>query len=269
MQRLGSWGRSWGRSWRRRLRGSARHVRLAALLALLAVTIGAFAIALATRASMRLQPGVQEEWISLPSTSTADVLAAARATTLYREVAAHPETLLGQAVHAGSLGAPQLVHVFHPLPGMYDVWVIPLLQSNVPGLSAAGPQVVALLDLDYDAAHHRVRVVSFAGPFQPGEPAYGRPFPQQSQQAAATFTKTAHAQLALNAQPALVYFPADLDAIAGAHASIHWTAGGHFADLAVWRVRSADNHDFIVGLDRQVYPAEQLPYAKGVPVISR
>jgi hypothetical protein len=185
-------------------------------------------------------------------------------------VAAHPETLLGQAVQVGSLGAPQLVHVFHPLPGMYDVWVIPLLQSTVPGLSGPGPQVVALLDLDDDAAHHRVRAVSFAGPFQPGEPAYGRPFPQQAQQAAAAaFTKTAHAQLAVSVAPELVYFPADLDAIAGAHATIHWTAGGQFPDLAVWRVRSAENHDFIVGLDSQVYPAEQLPFAKGVPVTSR
>src|SRR5262249_13384855 len=63
--------------------------------------------------------------------------------------------------------------------------------------------------------------------------------------------------------PELVYFPADFDAIAGTHAKIHWTAGGQFPDLAVWHVRSTDNHDFIVGLDRQVYQAQQLPLAKG------
>jgi hypothetical protein len=70
-------------------------------------------------------------------------------------------------------------------------------------------------------------------------------------------------------RPELVYFPADLDAITGDHARVHWTAGGQFADLAVWYVRSADNHDFIVGLDSQVYPAEKLPYAKGVSITSR
>jgi hypothetical protein len=228
---------------------------VAALLALLAVMIGAFAIALATQTGGDPQPEAKspDGWIRLASTSSADVLAAARATTLYREVAAHPETLLGQAIHAGSLGEPQLVHVFHPLPGMYDVWVIPLMQSNVPGLSAAGPHVVAMLDLDYDAAHHRVRVVSFAGPFQPGEPAYGRPFPQQTQQtASAAFTSATRIKMSVNVRPELVYFPADLDVIAGAHAKIHWTAGGQFVDLAVWRVRSVDNHDFIVGLDSQV-----------------
>jgi hypothetical protein len=254
------------RRWRQRIAGSARSVRLVALLSLLAVMIVAFAIALATQTSSQPQPEsrVKEQWISLTSTSAADVLAAARATTLYREVAAHPETLLGQAVRAGSLGTPQLVHVFRPRPGMYDVWVIPLTQSNVPGLSAPGPHVVGMLDLDYDAAHHCVRAVSFAGPLQPGDPAYGRPFPQQTQQAAAAaFANTTHAQMAVNLRPELVYFPADLDAIAGVHATLHWTAGGQFADLAVWHVRSADGHDFIAGLDGRVYAAEQLPLAKG------
>src|SRR5262249_3268144 len=145
--------------WRRRIASSMRNVRLVALLSLLAVMIVAFAIALATQTSVDPQPEAssQNGWIHLASTSSADVLKAARSTTLYSEVAAHPETLLGQAVHAGSLGTPQLVHAFHPLPGMYDVWVIPLMQSNVPGLSGPGAHVVAMLDLDYDAAHHRVR----------------------------------------------------------------------------------------------------------------
>jgi hypothetical protein len=249
-----------------------RNVRLAALLSLLAVMILAFAIALATQANVPSQPQAKgpDGWISLPSPSSTDVLTAARATTLYQEAAAHPETLLGQALRAGVLGTPQLVHVFHPLPGMYDVWVVPLMQSNVPGLSAAGPHVVGMLDLDYDAKHSRVRAVSFAGPFQVGEPVYGRPFPQQTQQtASAAFTKITHTQMAVNVRPELVYFPADLDAIAGIHAKFHWTAGGQFPDLAVWHVRSTDNHDFIVGLDGFVYPVEKLPFAKDASVRSK
>ncbi len=249
-----------------------RNVRLAALLSLLAVMILAFVIALATQTSAVPQPEAKgpDGWISLPSPSSADVLTAARATTLYSEVAAHPETLLGQTIRAGALGTPQLVHVFHPLPGMYDVWVIPLMQSNVPGLSAAGPQVVAMLDLDYDSAHRRVRAVSFAGPFQSGEPAYGQPFPQQTQQTASVdFTKITHGRMAVNVRPDLVYFPADLDAIAGVNAKIHWTAGGQFPDLAVWHMRSTDGHDYIVGLDGLVYPAEKLPFAKGASVRSK
>jgi hypothetical protein len=249
-----------------------RNVRLAALLSLLAVMILAFVIALATQTSVVPQPEAKgpDGWISLPSASSADVLTAARATTIYQEAAAHPETLLGQAIRAGALGTPQLVHVFHPLPGMYDVWVVPLMQSNVPGLSAAGPHVMGMLDLDYDAAHHRVRAVSFAGPFQSGEPAYGQPFPQQTQQtASATFTSASRIKMSVNVRPELVYFPADLDAIAGDHATVHWTAGGQFPDLAVWHMRSTDNHDYIVGLDHQVYPAEKLPFAKGASVRSK
>ena len=153
---------------------------------------------------------------------------------------------------------------------MYDVWVTPLMQSNVPGLSGPGPHVVAMLDLDYDAAHQRVRATSFAGPFQPGDPAYGRPFPQQAQQtASADFTKITHGRMSVNVRPDLVYFPADLDAIAGVNAKIHWTAGAQFPDLAVWHMRSTDGHDFIVGLDGFVYPAEKLPYAKGASVRSK
>jgi hypothetical protein len=246
--------------------GSGPTVRVVGLTALLAVMVVAFFVAIATQASFHAQPpaDAQDEWIALASTSSADVLNAARATTLYQEVAAHPQSLLGQALRAGTLGTPQLVHRFHPLPGMYDVWVIPLMQSNVPGLSGAGPHVVGMLDLEYDAAQSSVRAVSFSGPFQPGEPAYGRPFPQQAQQkAAADFTNSTHAQMAASAQPELVYFPADLDAITGAHAQVHWAAGGQFPDLAVWHVRAADGHDFIVGLDGQVYHAEQLPLAKG------
>jgi hypothetical protein len=39
--------------------------------------------------------------------------------------------------------------------------------------------------------------------------------------------------MSVNVRPELVYFPADLDAIAGDHAIVHWTAGGQFANLAV------------------------------------
>ena len=94
--------------WRKRITGSARNLRVAALLALLAVMIIAFAIALATQTSFSPQPEAnpQDGWIHLASTSSADVLKAARSTILYSEIAARPEALLGQAVHAGSLGTP-------------------------------------------------------------------------------------------------------------------------------------------------------------------
>lgn len=260
------WLRLPGRAALARLSSSVRHLRVVGLSALLGLMIVAFFVALSTQAASRQRPAAlpSGEWVPLASTAPADVLAAARATTLYQAIASHPQTLLGQAVRQGALGTPVLVRAFHPLPGMHDVWVIPLTQTTVPGLSTPGPHVVALLDLDYDRARQQVRAVSFAGPFQPGEPSFGKPFPRQTQQAAsAIFTGAVHAPIAASTPPELVYFPANIDNLAGTHAQGKWSGGGQFPDLAVWHVQSADGHDYLVGLDSQTYQPAQLPWAQG------
>lgn len=196
------------------------------------------------------------DWVSLRSTSPADVLAAARASRTFQTTLAAPQTELGRELRVGTLGAPVLVHVYHPTNGATDVWVIPALDTTAPGA-----HIVALLDFAYDAAHARMRAISFAGPFRPGDPEYGQPFPRASASQATTRFVAAHVSgAAPTGQPELIYFSADLDKIAGPNPSIHWTGGGQFPDLAVWRI-PAGAADYVVGMDGKVYSASQLPLA--------
>lgn len=243
---------------RRKLLRQLAHLRMIGIGALMVGMLLALAIVLAFQVHGRQQPDTSG-WVRLASTASGDVLSAARATATYQSVAA-AGTPLGQAIQDGTLGTPTLVHAYHPTPGMLDVWVIPVLEQSVPGLSAPGPHVVALLDFSYDAANNRIRATSFAGPFVPGDPEYGKPFPQLAAPAAQALV--AHAGLAPAASatpPELVYFPVNLDQVVGPHATATWTGGGQFPDLAVWRVTGAQGADYVVGLDQRVYTGAQLP----------
>lgn len=191
-------------------------------------------------------------WVSVKSTQSDDIIAAARATTTFQNVlAAH--TSLGNALRTGTLGTPTLVHAYRPVPGMLDTWVIPVRQG-------ANGQVVALLDFAYDTATKSMHATSFAGPFAPGDPLYGQPFPRMTMQNALSQAQNKRqvSEMA-GAQPQLIYFPIDLDKTTGPHATVHWTAGGQFADTAIWLVHGSDAKDYFVGNDGQVYTPDQLP----------
>src|SRR5260370_41513145 len=110
---------------------------------------------------------------------------------MYQEFDASPETRLGQALRIGTLGTPVLVRAYRPTRGMPDVWAAPVLATGssgsgasgsgatgVPSPPTVGASVVALLDFAYDRPHARIRASSYAGPFVPTDPAYGRPFPR-------------------------------------------------------------------------------------------
>jgi hypothetical protein len=239
----------------------ALQLRTAGIALFLAAAITAFALVLAARSpSHQAAPagaGNTPQWVALPSTAPADVTTAARSTPLYQEIVASAQTELGKALANGTLGTPVLVHAYHPTPGMPDVWVVPVLEGN-----DGSQHVVALLDFAYDAANRRIRATSFAGPFVPGDPEYGQPFPRYTASAATShFASARVATMAPTAQPELVYFPADLDKISGTNPTIHWTGGGQFADLAVWRIPAANGQDYLVGMDGRVYASGQLPLA--------
>ena len=191
-------------------------------------------------------------WVGLKSTQPDDIRAAARATTTFQNVVPS-QTPLGTALRTGTLGTPVLVHAYRPTPGMLDAWVIPLLQG-------ADAHVVALLDFAYDKGQQRLHATAFAGPFAPGDPAYGQPFPRVAMQAALgqAQSKRNIIQMA-GTEPQLIYFPIDLDKTTGPHASVHWTGGGQFADTAIWLLRGTDGKDYLVGNDGQVYTPDQLP----------
>ena len=222
----------------------------------------AFAIVLAFQSNFTRRADTSG-WVPLASAAPADVLSAARATSTYQTVAA-AHTPIGLALQQGTLGTPVLVHAYHPTPGMLDVWVIPVLEQSVPGLSGPGPHVVALLDFAYDAANNRVRAASFAGPFVPGDPEYGQPFPRMAAPAAqALVARAGIPSAASTTPPELVYFSVDLTRVVGPHATALWTGGGQFPDLAIWRIPGAQGQDYIVGLDKRLYTPAELPLQPG------
>jgi hypothetical protein len=244
--------------WLRVLRTAGIGLFLLGMVLAFALVVGATSAGAPAGSSGQSGGGPQASgWVRIRSASPTDILSAVRATRMYQDVYNAPQTRLGAALRSGTLGVPVLVRAFHPTPGMTDVWVIPVLQSS-------GHRNVALLDVAYDTTHGRIRPLTFAGPFVPTDPEYNQPFPRLSSGVA-----LAQASAALRARgiglvpstsPELVYFGADLDRIAGDHASIRWTGGGEFPDLAVW-VITTGNQTYVVGLDDHVYAASQLPLA--------
>ncbi len=242
------------RQQRRRAR-VLRYVRTGVLGLFLVGMIAAFVIVLALPDAAPASTGAAggahagNDWVSLRSTSPADLLTAMRSTTLYQEVAA----------------TPVLVRAYRPTRGMPDVWVVPVLATGatgVPSPPTVGASVVALLDFEYDRPHARIRAVSFAGPFVPTDPEYGRPFPRVTPAVAlARVQQTRRLNVAGGRQPQLVYFPANLNALNDPHSKLKWSGGGQFPDLAVWQVPATDGHDYLVGVDGAVYTAAQLPLA--------
>lgn len=255
------------RTWRQLL-AHVGHVRTGIIALFLVAAITAFALVLAAPSNASHQSassagdGNTPHWVQVPSNKPQDVREAARSSALYQQVLASAQTLLGQTLRDGTLGTPTLVRVYHPAPGMSDVWVVPVLKDAVPGLNTPGPHVVALLDFAYDAPNNRIRPLTFSGPFVASDPQFGKPFPQVDAAAAISAVARARGQLlAAGQQPELIYFPADFAKIAGPNASILWRGGGQFADFAMWRVPAADGHDYIVGINGTVYTADQLPFS--------
>lgn len=273
-----------------------RRLRVVALAIGAVVAVGAFALALASAAPPEGSAAGSQgsaapapNWVTLASTSPADVIRAARATQAFQDVYNAPQTLSGHALRGGTLGTPVLVHVYRPTPGLLDVYVIPVI---APALAPAGSHIVMLLDFRYDRAHGRLRAETFAGPFVPSDPEYGQPFPRLSaQQALARFTAQqgavtqqsaaqtgvggaagaavaaavgfGAAPSAVTPQTELIYFPANLDQLNNASHPVTWTGGGQFPDLAVWRIGAPGRPDTIIGIDGRSYSVAQLPLAPG------
>lgn len=240
------------------MRESGIRLRTVALGLLAAVAVTAFAVVLfaghddSGNGKTRVQ-----QWQPIATTaSSSDVLQAVQSSQLYQEVRDSAQSLLGQTLEHATLATPVLVRAYHAVPGQYDMYVVPVLQPGSDGK----PQVVALLDVAYDAKASRVSAQSIAGPFQRGDPEYGKPFPQISQDEASTIFTSAH-QEATGSAPQLIYFSADLARITDPHNPQKWTSGGQFPDLAIWLFHGADGQDYIVGTDKRVIAASALPLA--------
>ena len=194
------------------------------------------------------------DWIPLRSTAPADILAAARQSSLFQQ------NLAGTGDHVSNLsrlGAPVLVRALQPagaVAGQYpDFYVVPILDASGAATDAA--------ELALNPAHTAIHVIAIV--------TYGQPhargaIPRLTTAAAvAAVVAQQHSALRPGTIPQLVYFPTD--ATAQETGQITWTGGGTFPADPIWLVPGTDGRDHVVGVDGRAYYPQQLPMIKVGP----
>lgn len=190
----------------------------------------------------------QAVWIPLHSTAPADILAAARHSTLLAQQRTDGSD---HVTDVSRLGTPVLVQPLWPetlnhVP-LADFYIVPILNAHGDATDAA--------ELELNASHtaiHVVAIVTYATAHPQGAVAV-----KSAQAALATVSARARVPLRASAQPRLVYFP--LDAQAQQTGQLVWNSGGEFPGDPVWLVPGADGHDRIVGNDGALYLSTQIP----------
>src|SRR5258708_2357797 len=199
-------------------------------------------------------------WIPLRSNASADILAAARQSTLFAENRsdtgdhAHDLTHLGgpvfvQAMQPGGTTAPSGAAAGAVWP---DFYVIPILDIQGNTTDAAEAQL--------NPAHtalHVVAIVTYTHP----RPA-GTVTAVAMADAVAAVAAQAHTTVRAGSQPRLVYVP--IDAAAQEIGKIVWTAGGESPADPLWLIPGADGHDRVAGTDARLYTSAQLPVMQPV-----
>lgn len=191
------------------------------------------------------------EWIPLHSTAPADILAAARKSSMFQQ------NLSGGGDHVSDLsrlGTPVLVRAIQPagaVAGEFpDFYVVPILNGSGATTDAA--------ELALNAPHTAIQVTAIVTYSQPR--AHGDIARVTPSAALAAVSAQQHAALRSGAAPQLVYFPADADA--QATGQVVWTGGGEFPADPIWLVPGADGRDHLVGVDGKAYYRSQLPLIK-------
>lgn len=191
------------------------------------------------------------DWIPLRSNAPADILAAARQSSLFQQ------NLAGSGDHVSDLsrlGQPALVLAMQPpgaAVGQYpDFYVVPILDTSGQATDAA--------ELALNPSHTAIQVIAIV--------TYSQPHPhgviaRMTSSTALAAISARHVALASGASPRLVYFPAD--ATAQETGQVTWTGGGEYPADPIWLVPGADGSDHVVGVDGRVYSPAQLPMVKG------
>lgn len=187
------------------------------------------------------------EWIALRSTAAADILAAARQSSLFRG----DQSESGDHADLSRLGAPVFVRAIQPPgapAGLYpDFYVVPVLDASGAATDAA--------ELELNPTHTAIQVIAIVTYSQPH--ADGAIASLTASAAIAAVSAQQHSAPRAGTSPQLVYFPADPTA----QQTGAWTGGGAFPADPIWLVPGADGHDHLVGDDGRVYDPEQLPLA--------
>lgn len=191
------------------------------------------------------------DWIALRSTSAADIIAAARQSSLFRQ------NTSGGGDHVSDLsrlGTPALVLAIQP-PGATvgqfpDFYVVPILNASGAATDAA--------ELALNSSHTAIQVIAIVTYSQPHPHGAIPRVPQSTALADAT---AQHAALRAGSSAQLVYFPAD--ATAQETGKVTWNGGGEYPADPIWLVPGANGRDTLVGADGRVYNSDQLPMVTG------
>ena len=205
-----------------------------------------------TRTPASNAQGQSGDWISLRSNAPADILAAARQSSLFQQ------NLAGSGDHVSDLsrlGSPVMVRALQP-PGA-TIWEYPDFYV-VPVLDASGAATDAA-ELALNPTRTAIQVIAIV--------TYSQPHPQgsiarlSSSSAIAAVAAQQHSALRSGVAPWLVYFPAD--ATAQETGQVTWTGGGEYPADPMWLVPGADGRDHLVGVDGRAYSPAQLPMIAG------
>jgi hypothetical protein len=182
----------------------------------------------------------------LASQSQADIIAAARKSTLFKVDRSGNGDFVKDLSRLGTAQLVQALHVAGKASAS-DYYDIPIHDSSGANIAVA--------QLQLDSAHSSIIVAAIT--------TYAQPLPHDTltkmsaTQAVSAVQAKSGVSLLQGQQPRLVYFPGDH--VAQATGKITWVAGGEMPYDPIWAVPGADGKDHVVGTDGQVYTTDQLP----------
>lgn len=193
-------------------------------------------------------PDDQGIWIPIRSTAAADLIAAARQSSLFTQ---NRSEAGDHVADLSRLGTPVFVRPLRRISSVQgtlpDFYVIPILNAQGDTTDAA--------ELEMNPPHsaiHVIAIVTYAQPRPSGAIAQLTP-----QAAMASVETRHHAKQRSGTQAQLVYFP--LDAEEQQTGKLVWTSGGEFPADPVWLIQGSDGKDHIAGNDGAVYFSSQIP----------
>ncbi len=191
------------------------------------------------------------DWIPLRSKAPADIIAAARQSSLFQQ------NLTGNGDHVTNvsrLGAPLLVGALQPAgaaAGQYpDFYIVPILNTSGAATDAA--------ELELNPTHTAIQVIAIVTYSQPHE--HGAIARMTAAASIKAVQAQHHSALRSNTAPRLIYFPAD--AASQGTGQVTWTGGGEFPADPIWLIPGSDGRNHLAGEDGRAYYQDQLPMVK-------
>lgn len=195
-----------------------------------------------------------DAWIPLRSQAPADIIAAARQSSLFQE--SRSDT--GDHVRDLSrLGRPVYVRAVRTAgvsaSDVPDFYIVPILNQAGAATDAA--------ELALNPSHTAVQVIAIVTYTTPR--AGGSVAAQGADQAVHAVAIQRQESAQAISQPYLVYFPMDPTWQASQNGQPAWMAGGALPADPVWFVTATDGKQFLAGNDGRLYAVSQLPVWHG------